>query len=445
MTNSTAAPGDALTGGLLDASLEKRTAIATLAAVAWYNAFELMILIFVTFREYHGLYFWSLFVSGSVGLVPYSLGFLLKFFEITTPWLSVTLLTIGWYCMVTGQSVVLYSRLHLVLRNPRVLRRVLTMIIIDAFLLHIPTTVLTYGSNRAPENSHWPYRKGYNIMEKIQMTGFCIQEFIISGLYIWETAKMLRLDPDRSKRKIMYQLVIINLLIILMDLGLLIIEYVGLYAMETMIKGVIYSIKLKLEFAVLGKLVRLVHCHVWKSDSVILHHHDNPYLHRHRPSAPEDYPDFVDANLVNTDLTHAPTIGTTTTATTVPAAAALAARRRSVPGMDSDEISIAMFEHSTSPTHDLHVNLDHPFRFPDHDDKHRDPDNTGFSEVSQSWSGDTHTVTNNSITTTTYPLDFTDSLHKQKCSSSSACRPSDDHDECRRERERERDRDQSRY
>lgn len=432
MNISASAPGVGITGGLHNASIEIRTAIATLAAVAWYNALELIILVFVTFREYHGLYFWSLLVSASVGLVPYSLGFMLKFFDYGSAWISVSLLTVGWYCMVTGQSVVLYSRLHLVLRNHTVLHRILFMICIDACLLHIPTTVLTYGSNLAPAHHRPPYINGYNVMEKIQMTGFCIQEFVISGLYIWETTKMLRLDPDKTKRKIMYQLVIINLIIILMDVGLLVIEYIGLYTMETMIKGVIYSIKLKLEFAVLGKLVRLVHCHVWKSDSVILHHHDHPFFHRHQPS-PDDYPDFVDATRVTSDLTHAPTCGTTTTtrtrANTNPAV--VVSRRRSVPGMDADDVSIAMFEHSDStpsPSHDYH---DYAFDINCNRSRKRDPEQGGSNpvhhEVSKCWSNDTHqTFTNNSTTTTTtaaataHPTDFTDSLHKQKCSVSSA-------------------------
>lgn len=437
MSNSTITdPGKGITGGLGDAPWGFKTAVATLAAVAWYNAFELIVLVFVTFREYHGLYFWSLLISASVGLVPYSLGFLLKFFEIWSAWLSASLLTVGWYCMVTGQSVVLYSRLHLVLRNQLLLRRILIMICVNAVLLHIPTTVLTYGSNIASKDNRGPYMEGYSAMEKIQMTGFCIQEFIISGLYIWETMKLLRLDPDRSKRKIMYQLVIINLIIIFMDLGLLIIEYIGLYIMETMIKGVIYSIKLKLEFAVLGKLVRLVHCHVWKSDSVVLHHHDHAFFHRHLP-AHHDYPDFVDATRVTTDLTHAPTVTTTASTaqtrrpSTLPPA--VAARRRSVPGMDPVDVSIAMFEHS-SPSqyvhfdsrsdlesepglqrnqHEDHHISDHKY---DHDHDH-DPD-AGHSEVSKSWSGDTHTVTNNSATMTTCPVDFTDSVHKQTCRSS---------------------------
>ncbi|GFG11165.1 hypothetical protein IFM61606_01535 [Aspergillus udagawae] len=381
MPNGTRAPGDGITGGYTGDSLAMKVTMATLAGITWYNAIELIVLVFVTFSKYHGTYFWSLLISSSIGLIPYSIGFLLKFFQLTDQtWLSVTLITVGWWCMVTGQSIVLYSRLHLVLRNPRILRRVLTMILVDAVIFHVPTTVLTYGSNMAGPATAPAYIRGYNVMEKIQMTGFCLQELIISALYIWETIRMLRLDPDRGKRKIMYQLVAINLIIIVMDLGLLVVEYMNKYIMETMLKGVIYSIKLKLEFAVLGKLVYLVHNHVWKSDPIGM---DNCHLHHHPHTTsythPEyHYPDFVDATRVTSDLTHA----------IPPASASAAAGRRSHPWMDSDDISIAMFEHSENASPSL-------------------PDQgISQSEISQSWSGETQRDVS--------PLDFTGSLHKQQ-------------------------------
>lgn len=360
MVNGVNSPGNGIIGGYAGNSLGIKITIATFAGIAWYNAVELIILVFVTFNKYRGLYFWSLLVSASIGVLPYSLGFLLKFFDLTSAtWLSVTLLTIGWYCMVTGQSVVLYSRLHLVLRNPSVLKRVLAMIIINAIILHIPTTVLTYGSNMAPDRG--AYIAGYNVMEKIQMTGFCVQEFIISGLYIWETTKMLRLDQEGGKRKIMFQLLSINLIIILMDLGLLIIEYLNLYIMETMLKGVVYSIKLKLEFAVLGKLVHLVHAHAWKPDP---------------PNGRTEFPDFVDATRVTSDVTHA----------------APTDKRRSHPYMDSDDISIAMFEHS-GPSRDQE---------------------TGYSDASRAWSDDTHM---NFTLPDSSPVDYTNSLRRLRSDS----------------------------
>ncbi|EAW08140.1 uncharacterized protein ACLA_028650 [Aspergillus clavatus NRRL 1] len=409
MSHGGLTPGDGITGGYTGNSLALKITIATLAGITWYNAIELIILVFVTFSRYSGSYFWSLLVSAVLGLIPYSIGFLLKFFQLTSQtWLCVTCLTVGWWCMVTGQSVVLYSRLHLVVRSPRILRRVLLLILVDAVLLHLPTTVLTYGSNLAASDAaRAAYIRGYNVMEKIQMTGFCLQEFVISGLYIYETVRMLRLDPDRGKRKIMYQLVAINAIIILLDLGLLVVEYMNKYILETMLKGAIYSIKLKLEFAVLGKLVYLVHSHVWKvsADDSYPHH---PYHIPPHPGSVADFPDFVDATRVTTDLTHAAPLPSSSTSFGPLAISPRHRRRRSHPWMDSDDISIAMFEHSEGV----------PVSISLHDqDQDQDPDqdrDIGPSSISHSWSGETQRDTSVSVS----PLDFTDSLHKQRESGS---------------------------
>ncbi|KAJ5141051.1 hypothetical protein N7526_002046 [Penicillium atrosanguineum] len=219
--------------------------IAAFAAIAWYNAIELIVLCFVTFKRRRGCYFWSLLVS-SASIIPNCLGYVLLFFPTgVTPYFCVTLIILGWYVMVTGQSVVLWSRLHLVLQNTKVLWGVLWMIIIDAFLFHVPTTVLL----------NW--LDGYNIMERIQLIGFCIQELIISGIYVWETTKLLRLRPHGRPQGILYQLLIINIIILVLDVAVVVIEFVGYYSVQVMFKPVAYSIKLKLEYAILGKLVAI--------------------------------------------------------------------------------------------------------------------------------------------------------------------------------------------
>ncbi|KAL4865380.1 hypothetical protein BDV12DRAFT_150515 [Aspergillus spectabilis] len=254
----TGSPLDGISGELTsDNSDGLKATLVIFIALSGYNVLELVILVLSTFRRWKGLYFWSLMISGVLGVVPYSIGFLLKFFSHADSTLSVTILTVGWWTMVTGQAIVLYSRLHLVLRDERILHRVLCMIIANVFLLHVPTTVLTYGSNVAGRDS--VFATGYNIMEKIQMTGFTIQEVIISALYVWETTKLLQLGSSRENRKIMHQLVGINVAIVVMDLILLGLEYASEYAVQITLKGVIYSVKLKLEFAVLGKLVDVVH------------------------------------------------------------------------------------------------------------------------------------------------------------------------------------------
>jgi hypothetical protein len=245
-----------ITGAYTGDSLALRIVIGSFIAVAWYNAFELNILILVTFKRYGGLYFWSLFVA-SCGVIFYGIGFLFKFFQIIeNDFVNVAFITIGWWCMVTGQSVVLYSRLHLIVLNEKLLRLILQMIIVDAIILHIPTTVLTFGSNANGDTKSFVH--GYNVMEKIQMTGFCIQEFVISGIYLWECAKFLRTDKQEKSRKTLSELFYINMIIIMMDLSLLGLEYANLYILEIVTKGMVYSVKLKLEFAILGKLVQYV-------------------------------------------------------------------------------------------------------------------------------------------------------------------------------------------
>ena len=117
--------------GPIKADLAIYTAVTILTALAWYNVLELNFLIFNSFKRYGGLYFWSLFVCGC-GTALHALGFILKFFPTgTNIYLSVSIITVGWYCMVTGQSVVLYSRVHIVVRNQKVFRALLTMIIVD--------------------------------------------------------------------------------------------------------------------------------------------------------------------------------------------------------------------------------------------------------------------------------------------------------------------------
>ncbi|KAJ5220693.1 uncharacterized protein N7469_009580 [Penicillium citrinum] len=250
-----------ISGALASESDMLQMTLVAFIGLSWYNVFELIVLVPSTFRRWRGLYFWSLLVSGCIGVVPYSLGFLMKFFTRADSVVSVTVLTIGWWTMVTGQSVVLYSRLHLVLRDERVLHRVLILIIANIFLLHVPTSVLTYGANIVHVNK-MSWVNGYNIMEKVQLTGFTIQEGLLSTLYVIETVKLLRLGADAANRpdsrSIMYQLIGINCAIMAMDLLLLSLEYANFYAVQITLKGFVYSLKLKLEFAVLGKLVGLI-------------------------------------------------------------------------------------------------------------------------------------------------------------------------------------------
>lgn len=226
-------------------------------SIALYNAVELLIILFMTFKHYRGLYFWTMLLSIVLGVIPYAIAQILVFFVPSPRWLWLTVGTIGFYTMVPGQSVVLYSRLHLVVQSLRILRFVFWLVVIDTFILLIPTTVLTFLTAYVQTASITRY---YNIMEHLELSWFCAQEFIISGIYIFETVRLFQLWPinDRRRTKILYELITINFFIIMFDVGLLVVAYVGFYPLETTLKSMVYSIKLKLEFAVLGKLKSLV-------------------------------------------------------------------------------------------------------------------------------------------------------------------------------------------
>jgi hypothetical protein len=139
------ADNNGISGGLEGTTLPLAMTLSAFTAIAWYNVIDLNVLIWITFKRRRGLYFYSLLVS-SWGIMIYALAFLMKFFQVwKNNYVSVAFITIGWYAMVTGQSLVLYSRLHLVVRDKEKIRWVLYMIIIDVFLFHFPTTVLTFG------------------------------------------------------------------------------------------------------------------------------------------------------------------------------------------------------------------------------------------------------------------------------------------------------------
>ncbi|PYH96431.1 hypothetical protein BO71DRAFT_397050 [Aspergillus ellipticus CBS 707.79] len=230
---------------------------ATLAGIAWYNALELLVLCLSTFKHHRSksIYFWSLLLA-SLSIIPQSLGYVLLFFcPDIGPYGPATLIVVGWCGMITGHSMVLWSRLHLVLHDYRILDWLLRLIVIDDILLQIPITVLLYGTVSF-RSAH--IADGYYIMERIQLVGFCVQETLLSGIYVWEAARLLLLRPGGRHHRILAQLVAINVLVLALDVAVVGIQYAGYYSVQVMFKPVAYSVKLKLEYTILGRLVSVV-------------------------------------------------------------------------------------------------------------------------------------------------------------------------------------------
>jgi hypothetical protein len=235
-------------------SLSAPAAVVVLSsAISLYNALELLLLIFITFKNWRGLYFWSLLMT-SFAVIPYSVGYLVEYFDPPHVLVGDVINNVGWITMVTGQSVVLYSRLHLILHDEKMLRWVKWLIIILPIAFYFPTSVTHYGTY----SDITTFDNAFHVIEKLQMTGFCIQEFIISGLYMREVLRFLKLGiTQEGARRTMWELLTINLIIIILDIGLLVTEYLNLSIFEQTFKGVTYSVKLKMELAILGKLVSM--------------------------------------------------------------------------------------------------------------------------------------------------------------------------------------------
>ena len=174
------------------------------------------------------------------------------------------------------------------------------------------------------------------------MCGFFCQEVILSSIYIVETSKILRSSLQPNTRKTMQQLLLINAVIIVMDLALLSLEAASLYILETLFKGVIYSIKLKLEFAILGKLVKFVGS---SQVSATARNASVGFVSANGTketaiSQDTDINEFVDLTRVGTDITHPSR-----------PSESLASRRKNprVQGMDH-EFDFARFEHADTAT-----------------------------------------------------------------------------------------------
>jgi hypothetical protein len=241
--------------GLVDASLALRMTAAIFLCLALFNSLELIVLVCWTFQQWRGLYFWSLLIS-SIGIIPYVVGTILHIWDLVPLAASLPIGYVGFICIVPVQSLILYSRLYLVFYHEKILRIMLLVIITVSIVLVVPNSVSMYGSAFITEPS-WNY--AYNVTERLQVTGFAVQEVLLSLFYVYSAVRLLRISPEGKNRikQIMYELLGINAITIALDIAVILIEYIYLYSLQVCLKVFVYSVKVKLELAVLGRLVAL--------------------------------------------------------------------------------------------------------------------------------------------------------------------------------------------
>jgi len=223
-------------------------------ALAVYNTIEIIVRIFTRFRRYSGVYFYAM-LAASIGIIIHAFGYFVRNFDISNSVaLQITLACGGGMLMITGQSIVLWSRLHLISPGKRD-HWLLWMILADCVIVQGGATTLFAGSN-SPHPEKW--LKVYAKWEIFQVTWFVFQECLISGLYIYRAFILMRSSaafrgPDA--KRVFHHLVLVNILVISLDITILAFQYAGLYEYQTSWKTFAYSIKLKFEFDILHQLV----------------------------------------------------------------------------------------------------------------------------------------------------------------------------------------------
>ncbi|KAF1950940.1 hypothetical protein CC80DRAFT_387577, partial [Byssothecium circinans] len=230
-------------------------AFIALTGIACFNSCELLLTIFLTFQRWAGRYFYCLVVATSGVLVFQVFVFLQTWAPQLEAHAVMAMIDVGRSAMVTGQSLVLWSRLHLVTRTRWKLQGILYMIIFNGVFLHIPQAGFSLA---AIHNNHLnPKYRPFELMEKISIAIFTGQELIISSVYLFETTRILRvgdLVQKKSSRRCIQKLFLANIAIIALDVVTMSLEFSALWGVWCSFKGFGYSVKLKIEFAMLNQL-----------------------------------------------------------------------------------------------------------------------------------------------------------------------------------------------
>ncbi|KAK0610376.1 hypothetical protein B0T17DRAFT_511888 [Bombardia bombarda] len=277
----------------LKQDLQMSMTIAAFTGISWYIGAEINTSLFILFKRRRGLYFWSCALC-SWGVVLQPLFIILTDFGVWTNLTgAVILIYLTWLIMVVPQSWLLYSRLHLIVHHDTLLRWIMIVLICTSILFSIPTIVIGTLAQATTINPHL-FRINL-VWDRVQLTVFFVQETLLSLLYIHHTRKYLRdsallstlpyadityppsqLDNPTSShqhnngsknarhnsnsrpsetKQVLHHLILTNILVICLDIALLGVQYADLFYLQGAFKPCVYGIKLKVEFAILNRLI----------------------------------------------------------------------------------------------------------------------------------------------------------------------------------------------
>ncbi|ORY08339.1 hypothetical protein BCR34DRAFT_569965 [Clohesyomyces aquaticus] len=236
------------------------------ASVAIWSSVPLTIRLLTTLKQRRGLYFYSILIC-TWGLSIRQIGYLFQYLVRGVPWYICNILSqCGWICMVSGFAVVLYSRLNVIVDSRKIRRTVLGMIIFNGIVFHAAMTVFSIGATAIVKTGtpsqkmglkNW--KKVMNPFERIQIVVFALQETTIGFFYMhaaWRYFKA-RCTKEKKTRESMFLLFLVQVIIVLVDVALIVMDFMGMLQMKGFILSFSYCVKLELEFVVLNQLLEM--------------------------------------------------------------------------------------------------------------------------------------------------------------------------------------------
>ena len=232
-------------------------AAAAFVGISIFIILDVNVGILRVFRKAQGMYYWSMKL-GTIACLVDVVGVILKYL-VPNPyhvwWLYTFCLLIGWSIYAPAQLLVLYSRLHLVNDSRKLQRWVFITIISTYLFLIIPTWVVAWPAyDSDPKiSSLWSPRMA--IVERYTQIGFTLVEMVISAIYIWSLFGLLNLKSSVRQRRVMLDLVYVNLIIVSLDIVVVILLYLNQTGSAHPVQTCSYAVKFKLEFVVLNQLM----------------------------------------------------------------------------------------------------------------------------------------------------------------------------------------------
>ena len=149
---------------------------------------EVFVLGFTVFRRRQGLYYWSI-ITATAGVFCFNIGLIVYFFILgnSQRWLSCTLLALGYITYVPAELLVVYSRLHLLSPNKKLIHFVLILAMAEFVLVEIPNFVLGTG---ALVSSNPNFGNLAGIFQQVEVPLYAAVEIVNSGIYIFQIRQM---------------------------------------------------------------------------------------------------------------------------------------------------------------------------------------------------------------------------------------------------------------